>query len=159
MWSKGKRSFTTSSLFASSLSIEVFTCILLGKGTGKEIVGSYQVGQHPRHCCMSPQATSGKCHQSPSCSHSLLLDKLHEWLPWCCKKTVRAVDKQWYPVHNRGAHKKHIHRKCGCCKTLFLGCEVIGKSIHKSDQWLYQKKVRPNWWRLTKSKTITGEVE
>jgi hypothetical protein len=48
------------------------------------------------------------------------------------KRVVQAVDK--YCVHNRGAHKKYIHMKCGCCKTLFIGCEVIGKSIQKSDQ-------------------------
>ncbi len=70
--------------------------------------------------------------------HSLLLYKPHKWLPWCCKKIVWAVDK--YPIHNGGAHKKYIHMKCGCCKALFIGCEVIGKSILKSNQWLNQKK-------------------
>ena len=32
-----------------------------------------------------------------------------------------------YPVNEIGSHKKYIHMKCGCCKTLFIGCEVIGK--------------------------------
>ena len=70
--------------------------------------------------------------------HSLLMYKPHKWLPWCCKKIVRAVDK--YPIHNGGAHKKYIHMKCGWCKTLFIGCEVIEKLILKCDQWLNQKK-------------------
>jgi hypothetical protein len=30
-------------------------------------------------------------------------------------------------IHNGGAHEKYIHMKCGYCKTLFIGCEVIGK--------------------------------
>ncbi len=48
------------------------------------------------------------------------------------RQVVRAVDK--YPVNNGGAHKKYIHMKCGCWKTLFIGCDVIGKSILKSNQ-------------------------
>jgi hypothetical protein len=50
----------------------------------------------------------------------------------CYFKVVWAVDK--YPVNNRGVHKKYIHMMCGCCKTMFIGCEVIGKSILKSNQ-------------------------
>jgi hypothetical protein len=45
---------------------------------------------------------------------------------------VQAVDK--YPLSKIGSHKKYIHMKCGCCKTQFIGCEVIGKSILKSNQ-------------------------
>ncbi len=37
-------------------------------------------------------------------------------------------------VIGKGAHEKDIHMKCGYCKTLIIGCEVIGKSIQKSNQ-------------------------
>jgi hypothetical protein len=37
-------------------------------------------------------------------------------------------------VIGKGAHEKDIHMKCGYCKTLTIGCEVIGKSIQKSNQ-------------------------
>ncbi len=29
-------------------------------------------------------------------------------------------------VIGKGAHEKDIHMKCGYCKTLIIGCEVIG---------------------------------
>ncbi len=95
------RDFTTSSLFASSLSIAVAQRLTL---TGILC------------CCTS--RTSG----------------YHD----AAKKVVRDVDK--YPINNGGTHKKYIHMKCGCCKTLFIGCDMIGKSILKSNQWLNQKK-------------------
>ncbi len=37
-------------------------------------------------------------------------------------------------VIGKGAHEKDNHMKCEYCKTLIIGCEVIGKSIQKSNQ-------------------------
>jgi hypothetical protein len=65
-------------------------------------------------------------------SNYLLLVSQPHPLPRCVFLVVQAVDK--YPVNKIGSHKKYIHMKCGCCKTLFIGCEVIGKSILKTDQ-------------------------
>ncbi len=43
-------------------------------------------------------------------------------------------------VIGKGAHEEYIHMKCGYCKTLFIGFEAIGKSIQKSNQRLNQKQ-------------------
>ncbi len=36
-------------------------------------------------------------------------------------------------IHNRGAHEKYIHMKCGYCKTMFIGCELIGKKAQPNE--------------------------